>query len=120
MFIGCLVEFGQANLKAIEAQSGSVRLIQRFGSAANLNIHLYCLVLAGVYLTSADGLAPNVKWRSKVVPQASKDTKLLTATPAATDSQEPAEHGRPMRLGWVKLLKRAFNLDLTHCLQCGG
>jgi hypothetical protein len=27
-----------------------VTLIQRFGSAANLNIHLHCLVLDGVYL----------------------------------------------------------------------
>jgi hypothetical protein len=39
---------------------------------------------------------------------------------AATDCQEPLEHGRPMRLGWAKLLKRVFNLDLTHCPHCGG
>jgi hypothetical protein len=25
-----------------------------------------------------------------------------------------------MRLGWVTLLKRVFNLDLTHCPHCGG
>jgi len=31
---------GQAGLKADEADSGAVTLIQRFGSAANLNIHL--------------------------------------------------------------------------------
>jgi len=36
-------------LKAFEADSGAVTLIQRFGSAANLNIHLHCLVLDGVY-----------------------------------------------------------------------
>ena len=29
---------------------GAVTLIQRFGSAANLNIHLHCLVLDGVYV----------------------------------------------------------------------
>ena len=29
--------------------SGAVTLIQRFGSAANLNSHLHCLVLDGVY-----------------------------------------------------------------------
>ena len=40
---------GQAGLKADEADSGAVTLIQRFGSAANLNIHLHCLVLDGVY-----------------------------------------------------------------------
>ena len=32
-----------------EADGGAVTLIQRFGSAANLNIHLHCLVLDGVY-----------------------------------------------------------------------
>jgi hypothetical protein len=42
----------QAGLKRIEAQSGAVTLIQRFGSAANLNIHLHCLVLDGVYRTT--------------------------------------------------------------------
>jgi Putative transposase len=65
-------------------------------------------------------LAPSAKWRSKVVLQASEDSKSLTATAAATDSQEQPEHGRPMRLGWAKLLKRVFNLDLTHCSHCGG
>ena len=32
-------------LKSNEGQGGAVTLIQRFGSAANLNIHLHCLVL---------------------------------------------------------------------------
>ena len=32
-----------------QADGGAVTLIQRFGSAANLNIHLHCLVLDGVY-----------------------------------------------------------------------
>jgi Putative transposase len=45
----------QARLKATEADSGAVTLIQRFGSAANLNIHLHCLVLDGVYRRGADG-----------------------------------------------------------------
>ncbi|WP_414858775.1 transposase [Paucibacter sp. TC2R-5] len=46
---------GQAGLNANEAGSGAVTLIQRFGSAANLNIRLHCLVLNGVYRRSADG-----------------------------------------------------------------
>jgi hypothetical protein len=25
-----------------------------------------------------------------------------------------------MRLGWAKLLKRVFNLDLERCPNCGG
>ena len=40
----------QTGFKADEAASGAVTLIQRFGSAANLKIHLHCLVLDGVYL----------------------------------------------------------------------
>jgi len=39
----------QAGLKRAEAATGAVTLIQRFGSAANLNIHLHCLLLDGVY-----------------------------------------------------------------------
>ncbi len=47
---------GQAGLTADQADSGAVTLIQRFGSAANLNIHLHCLVLDGVYRCGADGV----------------------------------------------------------------
>jgi len=44
-----------AGLCADKGQGGAVTLIQRFGSAANLNIHLHCLVLDGVYRCGADG-----------------------------------------------------------------
>jgi len=43
----------QAGLKPGQADSGAVTLIQRFGSAANLNIHLHCLVLYGAYRRTA-------------------------------------------------------------------
>ena len=46
---------GQTGLKAAKADSGAITLIQRFGSAANLNIPLHCLVLDGVCRRSADG-----------------------------------------------------------------
>ena len=39
----------QAALKAEQADGGAVTLIQRFGSAANLNLHLHRLALDGVY-----------------------------------------------------------------------
>jgi len=39
----------QAGFKRRDAQTGAITLIRRFGSAANLNIHLHCLVLDGVY-----------------------------------------------------------------------
>lgn len=47
-----------AQFEADEGHGGAVTLIQRFGSAANLNIHLHCLLLAGVYRCDADS-APN-------------------------------------------------------------
>ena len=46
---------GQAGLKADEADSGAVTLIQRFSSAVNLNIDMHCLVLDGVYRRGTDG-----------------------------------------------------------------
>ena len=39
----------QVGLTHAQAQTGAVTLIQRFGSAANLNFHLHCLMLDGVY-----------------------------------------------------------------------
>jgi len=38
----------QAGLKRASADIGAITFIQRFGPAANLNIHLHCLVLDGV------------------------------------------------------------------------
>jgi Putative transposase len=65
-------------------------------------------------------LAPNAKWRPKVVPQPQDSAKALPAAATTTGSQDPPEHGRPMRLGWANLLKRVFDLDLTRCPHCGG
>jgi Putative transposase len=65
-------------------------------------------------------LAPNAKWRPKVVPQPQDSAKALPTAATTTGSQDPPEHGRPMRLGWAKLLKRVFDLDLTRCPHCGG
>ena len=46
----------RTGLKANEGHGGAVTLIHRFGSAANLNIHLHCLVLDGVYRCGDDGV----------------------------------------------------------------
>jgi hypothetical protein len=42
-------------LAADEGRGDVVTLIQRFGSAANLNVPLHCLVLDGVSRCGADG-----------------------------------------------------------------
>ena len=51
--MGALLE--QTGLKADEAESGAVTLIQRFfGSAAKLDIRLHCLALDGVCRRGTD------------------------------------------------------------------
>jgi hypothetical protein len=45
----------QSGISRADAHTGAVTLIQRFGSAANLNIHLHCLVLDGVYTQGQGG-----------------------------------------------------------------
>ena len=45
----------QTGFKAFKADSGAVTLIQRFGSAAILNIYLHCLVLDSVYRCTDSG-----------------------------------------------------------------
>jgi Putative transposase len=49
-----------------------VTLIQRFGLAANLNIHLHCMVLDGVYRAGGDGVPTFIEVA------ASTDDKLHT------------------------------------------
>ena len=51
----------QAALKPDEGRGGAVTLIQRFGFAANLNIHLHYLILDGVYRCGADGAPAPVR-----------------------------------------------------------
>jgi len=33
---------------------------------------------------------------------------------------EATGHHRPLRLSWARLLRRVSELDLEHCLNCGG
>jgi hypothetical protein len=46
----------RAGVNADNADSGAITLIQRIGFASNLNIHLHCLALDGVYRHGTDGV----------------------------------------------------------------
>jgi hypothetical protein len=71
---------------AANSDSGAVTLNQRFGSAANVNIHLHCLVPDGVYRRSAKGspefveaLVPNDEALQAVLQKIiTRTMKLLT------------------------------------------
>jgi hypothetical protein len=79
--------------------------------AANLNIHLHCLVLDGVYRRGIDGAPEFVEvpeptdealQAALVVPQAA-EAPAQAATPAECDAN--CAHHRAVRLSWAKLLK---------------
>jgi ribosomal protein S27E len=64
----------QAGFKKKEAFTGAVTLIQRFGSALNLNIHFHMLFLDGVYVSDGAG---NLAFRCNKAPTVEQLTALL-------------------------------------------
>ena len=56
-------------------------------------------------------LAPNAGLRAAIVPGPPEKPGV----PAVEHA-----HGAPARMGWARLLKRLFDIDLEHCPQCGG
>lgn len=122
----------QARLKA---DNGAVVLIQRLGSAANLNVYLRCLVLDGVYWCGADGEAGVVKApalslqrMAALVPRPRRH--LIRFGVRITLLREvsrppPREHGAgatnaKLRPSWAKLLKRVFEIGSAHGPNCSG
>jgi len=67
-------------------------------------------------------LAPNAKLRSLVVPQGPEVEEQATAAVAASECvvQNEAKPDRPHRIGWARLLKRVFDIDMQHCPNCGA
>jgi len=51
----------QGRVTRKEAATGAVTLIQRFGSALNLNIHLHLLCLDGVYVPCPTGACASAR-----------------------------------------------------------
>lgn len=165
-----------AGLKADEGHGGAVTLIQRFGSAANLNIHLRGPLLDGVYRCGAEGVPEFVEVGSPtddevhvllqaIIPRlmkmltrrgvlveeavgragaaaeaashqisrrpgAERELRPLVVPqgppPQAQAATEAAEcevetvQARPHRIGWARLLKRVFDIDMQHCPNCGA
>ncbi|MCZ2438934.1 MAG: transposase [Burkholderiales bacterium] len=66
-------------------------------------------------------LAPNAKLRALVVPQgpAAQEEPLTEAAVVAECEIESAQ-ARPGRIGWARLLKRVFDIDMQHCPNCGA
>ena len=64
----------KAGFTKLTAKTGAVTLIQRFGSALNLNIHFHMLFLDGVYIGGANGSPVRFRWTK--VPTRDELTRL--------------------------------------------
>ena len=66
-----------------------------------------------VHLTRFHGVfAPHFKYRSLIVPQ-----------PALSNKTSPTEQKKSKQsysIGWAKILKRVFDIDIQACSKCGG
>ena len=91
----------RAGLKVDRGHGGAATQIQRLGSAANLKVHLHCLVLDGVYRCGADG-AP----------------AFFEAGPPTDDELHALLRTVIDRL--MELLKRVLDIDRQQCPNSGG
>ena len=66
-------------------------------------------------------LAPNAKLLPLVVSQG-PPARAQSAAEAATAGECEVEtvQARPHRIGWARLLKRVFDIDMQHCPNCGS
>ena len=64
----------KAGFSCTTARTGAVTLIQRFGSALNLNIHFHMLFLDGAYVDGADG--SSLRFRRVKAPTSAELTQL--------------------------------------------
>ena len=67
-------------------------------------------------------LAPNAKLRARVVPQgpaARAHVATGVAAPAECEQAEPVR-ARAQHIGWARLLKRVFDIDMRRCPSWGA
>ena len=66
-------------------------------------------------------LAPQLQLRPSCARWWCRQEPVPAAQPASpTECEANCEHHRLARMGWAKLLRRVFDLDLQHCPNCGG
>ncbi len=71
-------------------------------------------------------LAPNARWRSQVVPQGARPVDEVddSGTPAGSEGlcegEARAVQARAGHIGWARLLRRVFDIDMQHCPNGGA
>jgi hypothetical protein len=56
--------------------------------------------------------SPNAKLRAQIIPG-----RLVSVS---DDPGKAPHHPTSARVSWARLLKRVFDIDIEHCLHCGG
>ena len=64
-------------------------------------------------------LAPNAKLRALVVTQGRARPEQATQAATAAENEAEPVQDRPGCLGWARLLKRVFDIDMQRCPSCG-
>jgi hypothetical protein len=115
----------QVGFSCQHARTGAVTLIQRFGSALNLNVHFHMLFLDGVYVERPDG---SLLFRWVKAPTGAELTRLahtiahaqwqhpLPAQDTVSGWQHPCDLravGRHRKIGGAGLAGRARNHGST-------
>jgi hypothetical protein len=66
-------------------------------------------------------LAPNARWRARVVAYGALPGTAATAPNPGGDSDDDAASPTPPRhWAWPNLMRRAFDIDVLACPRCGG
>jgi hypothetical protein len=69
-------------------------------------------------------LAPNARWRSRIVPGPETPTletgARLDATHGASGNAATGRPPAPRHWRWADLMRRAFDIDVLACPQCGN
>jgi len=86
----------KAGFKISQAHTGAVTLIQRFGSALNLNLHFHVLFIDGVFSPNSNG---QLRFHRVNAPS-SKELNALVATISERVARYLERQGRPARVGW--------------------
>ena len=79
------------------------------------------LHLIGFHAALAPSSTTSAKLLALVLPQVVPQKPEPAAQEAApAECEAHCAHRCPVRLGWAKLPKHVFDLDLEHCPNCGG
>jgi len=92
----------KAGLSRRTAQTGAVTLVQRFGSALNLNVHFHMLFLDGVYVERHDG---SLRFRWVTAPTGAELARLTQAL--------------ALRIGRYLERQGLLERDEQHCYLAG-